>query len=179
MDLKLRTYGLKLRTWGAGKLLVTIYEAVWQGKVERRISLDTAVDYAYWFGERSRDGDEAVQLNVCTQPVLLRDAVKWQAVRAGRVDQREKRRRENHRETHRKNLRESHREYRRWERHWEKLWHGKSGSERSASRWAQEIDRSIELVRIIKLIKMIRMIKRLMLLDETGQAVMEGCPGYR
>lgn len=35
---------------------------------------------------------------------------------------------------------------------------------------------SIELVRIIKLIKMI---KRLMLLDETGQAVMEGCPGYR
>lgn len=32
---------------------------------------------------------------------------------------------------------------------------------------------SIELVRIIKLIR------RLMLLDETGQAVMEGCPGYR
>lgn len=32
---------------------------------------------------------------------------------------------------------------------------------------------SIELVRIIK------MIRRLMLLDETGQAVMEGCPGYR
>ncbi|GFR39166.1 hypothetical protein PRECH8_24620 [Insulibacter thermoxylanivorax] len=38
---------------------------------------------------------------------------------------------------------------------------------------------SIELVRIIRMIRMIKMIKRLMLLDETGQAVMEGCPGYR